>query len=173
MSSNHDLESILHKLKGTREEEILQKMQELYTKIIDVQAEWYKKSGFTCPQSCGECCRNFEPDLLDCEALYMTAWLIENQKETADKIEKGELPFPENKGCPFWDESKANHCTIYGGRPFICRFLEPAVQRIKKENLYSSPASFTRQSFSKPTNRLSPTDSIQKRKFLRFLVHSR
>jgi Fe-S-cluster containining protein len=142
MSSNHDLESILHKLKGTREEEILQKMQELYTKIIDVQAEWYKESGFTCPQSCGECCRNFEPDLLDCEALYMTAWLIENQKETADKIEKGEFPFPENKGCPFWDESKAYHCTIYGGRPFICRFFGACGSKNKEGKPVFKPCKF-------------------------------
>ena len=142
MSSNHDLQSILHKLKGTHEEEILQQMQKLYTKIADVQSEWYKKSGFTCPQGCGECCRNFEPDLLDCEALYMAVWLIENQSEVANKILEGDFPFPQNKGCPFWDESKEYHCTIYGGRPFICRFFGACGSKNKEGKLVFKPCKF-------------------------------
>lgn len=142
MSSNHDLQSILHKLKGTHEEEILQQMQKLYTKITDVQSEWYKKSGFTCPQGCGECCRNFEPDLLDCEALYMAAWLIENQSEVADKFLEGEFPFPQNKGCPFWDENKEYHCTIYGGRPFICRFFGACGSKNKEGKSVFKPCKF-------------------------------
>ena len=142
MSSNHDLQSILHKLKGTHEEEILQQMQKLYTKIADVQSEWYKKSGFTCPQGCGECCRNFEHDLLDCEALYMAVWLIANQSEVANKILEGDFPFPQNKGCPFWDESKEYHCTIYGGRPFICRFFGACGSKNKEGKLVFKPCKF-------------------------------
>lgn len=30
-----------------------------------------KKTGIVCSQGCGECCKNFEPDLLECEAVYM------------------------------------------------------------------------------------------------------
>ena len=142
MSSNHDLQSILHKLKETHEEEILQQMQKLYTKIANVQSEWYKKSGFTCPQGCGECCRNFEPDLLDCEALYMAAWLIENQSEVANKILEGDFPFPQNKGCPFWDESKEYHCTIYDGRPFICRFFGACGSKNKEGKPVFKPCKF-------------------------------
>ena len=142
MSSNNDLQSILQKLKETHEEEILQRMHTLYSKIADTQAQWYKESGFTCPQGCGECCRNFEPDLLDCEALYMAAWLIENQSEVADTILEGEFPFPENKGCPFWDEKKEYHCTIYGGRPFICRFFGACGSKNKDGKPVFKPCKF-------------------------------
>ena len=142
MSSNNDLQSILQNLKETHEEEILQQMQVLYSKITEVQAAWYKDSGFTCPHGCGECCRNFEPDLLDCEALYMAAWLIENQSEVAEKILEGEFPFPENKGCPFWDEKKEYHCTIYGGRPFICRFFGACGSKNKEGKPVFKPCKF-------------------------------
>ena len=87
----NDIQTILNKLKGTREDEILNQMQELYSQIAENQSVWYEKSNFTCPQGCGECCRNFEPDLLDCEADFMAAWLLENQEETAEKVSQGLL----------------------------------------------------------------------------------
>ena len=115
--------SLLEKIKGTREEEIIQQMERLYAEIEAKQSVWYEKSGFTCPEGCGHCCRNFEPDLLDSEARYMAAWLLENQPDFAEEAAQGRFPFPENKGCPFWKEEGKYHCTIYGGRPFICRFF--------------------------------------------------
>ena len=72
-TGNNEIQGILDKVKDTHEEEILLQTQELYLKIASTQADWYEKSGFTCPKGCGECCRNFEPDLLDCEAVYMAA----------------------------------------------------------------------------------------------------
>ena len=142
MASNADLQTILNKLKGTREEEILQQMQALYSEIADAQAGWYEKSGFTCPQGCGECCRNFEPDLLDCEALYMAAWLLENQEEVAKLLIQGGFPYPDNKGCPFWNEKAEYHCTIYGGRPFICRFFGACASKAKDGKLVFKPCKF-------------------------------
>ena len=122
-SEQNELQNILTKLQGTREEEILRAVQENYKKIAETQSDWYNKSAFTCPDGCGECCRNFEPDLLDCEASFMAAWLLENQNETAEKVSQGIFPYPDNKGCPFWNENAEYHCTIYGGRPFICSFF--------------------------------------------------
>ncbi|MBQ8013993.1 MAG: hypothetical protein IJ257_06330, partial [Treponema sp.] len=86
MESDSDISGILTKLGGTREEEILRAMKELYSQIAKKQAVWYEKSGFTCPRGCGECCRNFEPDLLECEADYMAAWLLENKADVAEKV---------------------------------------------------------------------------------------
>ena len=117
-------------------------MQELYSKIAGTQAEWYTKSGFTCPQGCGECCRNFEPDLLDCEALYMAAWLLENKPEVAEQVSKGIFPFPQNKGCPFWSPEDDYHCTIYGGRAFICRFFGACGSKAKDGKLIFKPCKF-------------------------------
>ena len=138
----NDLEQIMQKLKGTRTEEIISQMKNLYSEIEEKQDVWYKKSGFSCPQGCGECCRNFEPDLLDCEADYMAAWLLENQAETAEKAGQAIFPFPENKGCPFWNENTEYHCTIYGGRPFICRFFGASGARNKDGKLAFKPCKF-------------------------------
>ena len=140
--NKNDIPAILSKLKGTREEEILNQMQVLYSQIEESQSEWYEKSNFTCSQGCGECCRNFEPDLLDCEANYMAAWLLENQSETAEKVSQGLFPFPENKGCPFWNENSEYHCTIYGGRSFICRFFGAYGSKSKKGDIVFKPCKF-------------------------------
>ena len=141
-SEKNELQNILTKLKGTREEEILTKMQDLYSHIAETQASWYEQSGFTCPEGCGKCCRNFEPDLLDCEATYMAAWLLENQPETAEMVSQGKFPFPENKGCPFWNENIPYHCTVYGGRAFICRFFGACGSKSKTGKLAFKPCKF-------------------------------
>lgn len=120
---NVKMKSAEELIKGTRLYEIYKQTEKLYNKIQISQAEWYKKTGIVCPQGCGECCKNFEPDLLECEAIYMSIWLLKNQNETAQKVMCGEFPFSENKGCPFWNENSSYHCTIYGGRAFICRLF--------------------------------------------------
>ena len=141
-TQKNDLKTILNKLKDTREQEILCQMQEIYSKIAKMQGDWYSKSKFTCPQGCGECCRNFEPDALDCEADFMAAWLLENQGEVAENVSQGKFPFPENKGCPFWAEKAEYHCTVYGARPFICRLFGGCASKSKKEELVFKPCKF-------------------------------
>ena len=139
---NSEIKNILNILNGTCEQEILKQMQQYYSQIAEAQAEWYSKSNFTCLKGCGECCRNFEPDLLECEATYMAAWLLENQKEVAEKVSQGYFPFPDNKGCPFWNEEASYHCTIYGGRPFICRFFGACGSKSKDEKEVFKPCKF-------------------------------
>ena len=58
------------------------------------------------------------------EALYMAAWLIENQNETALKIAEESFPFDNGpKTCRFFNPVSPYHCSIYNGRPFICRLF--------------------------------------------------
>ena len=133
---------IIEKLSGTHEAETVEKVHEIYEKIQLQQAEWYEKSQFLCPEGCGECCRNFEPDLLECEALYMAAWLLENQPEVADEVCNEKYPFPQNKGCPFWNENLDYHCTIYGGRPFVCRLFGACGNRGKDGSIVFKPCRF-------------------------------
>jgi len=137
-----EISSILEKLKGTREAEILIQMESAYANVTQQQGEWYQKSGFTCVDGCGECCRNFEPDLLESEASYMAAWIMENQPEVAEKLAQGEFPFPREKACQFWDENKAYHCTIYGGRPSICRFFGACGSHGKNGETVFKPCKF-------------------------------
>lgn len=137
-----EISSILDRLNDTRESEILKQMEEVYQSISSAQGVWYEKSLFFCSDGCGECCRNFEPDLLICESVYMAAWLLENQPEVADAVAQGQFPFPREKACQFWDENKAYHCTIYGGRPIICRLFGACGSRAKNGETVFKPCKF-------------------------------
>lgn len=137
-----EIENIISTLSGTREAEILQQMEEAYKNVSDQQSVWYDKTKFFCPDGCGECCRNFEPDLLECEAVYMAAWLIENQPEVAQKVANGEFPLPRQKACQFWQEEGQYHCTIYGGRPFICRMFGACSAHSKSGEVVWKPCKF-------------------------------
>lgn len=137
-----EIGNILKALENTREFEILNSMEKAYEKIESEQKEWYKKTDYVCPSGCGECCRNFEPDLLEEEALYMAAWLIENKRDLAEEVSKGAFPFPLNNGCRFWNELTSYHCTIYGGRPAVCRFFGACGNRGKTGKVVFKPCKF-------------------------------
>jgi len=136
------IKNILRGLSGTSVAEILKEMDRSYQRIADEQSVWYKKSGFTCPEACGECCRNFEPDLLECEACYMAAWLLENQPEVAAKVADGTFPYPREGGCQFWKEDDPYHCSIYGGRSFICRLFGACANHDKCGRVVFKPCKF-------------------------------
>lgn len=118
-----EISGVLEKLYGTNLYDILVSVENDYSCIAEVQKKWYKKTNFVCPDGCGTCCINFEPDLMEAEALYMAAWLIENQLEVAKKIAQNEFPFNNGKTCPLFNEKSKYHCSIYGGRAYICRLF--------------------------------------------------
>ena len=136
------MNDILNELCDTQIYSIYKQVESVYQKIRFAQAEWYGKSQFYCPEGCGECCRNFEPDLLECEATFMAVWLLQNQKETAYKVMEGEFPFMNNKGCPFWNENSPYHCSIYEGRGFICRLFGASGFRSKEGSTVWKPCKF-------------------------------
>lgn len=144
------IESILKKLNGTRECEILTATEKAYQKINSAQTEWYENSGWACPSGCGTCCHGFEPDALECEALYMAAWLLENQHENALAVSQNIFPFdnssldnaPGKKTCVFFNQDSPYHCSIYGGRAFICRLFGGSAFRSKNGEAVWKPCKF-------------------------------
>lgn len=115
---------VLEKLKGTSVYETLLQMEAAYERIAQEQKKWYDAAKFVCPEGCGHCCEGFEPDLMEGEALYMAAWLIENQNEVALKIAEEKFPFDNgSKTCRLFNSASPYHCSIYNGRPFICRLF--------------------------------------------------
>ena len=93
VKSMSQIESVLKKLEGTSVYDILINVENAYERISREQGEWYDKTHFFCPSGCGKCCEGFEPDLSECEALYMAAWLLENQSVIAHSISEGVFPF--------------------------------------------------------------------------------
>lgn len=137
-----EIGNIISCLQGTQEEEILKQMEKVYSNITNQQAVWYEKSRFVCAEGCGSCCHDFEPDLLECEALYMAAWLLENQPEVAEKIIQGKYPFENGKTCPFHNFENKYHCSIYNGRPSICRLFGACGNRGKDGKIVWKPCKF-------------------------------
>jgi len=138
----NELNGILSTLEDTHESEVLLQVQKGYENIDAAQKVWYEKSRFVCPDGCGCCCHHFEPDLLEGEALFMAAWLIENQEGVAQKILEGEYPFDNGDTCGFHDFDKAYHCSIYGGRPSICRLFGASGAKAKNGETVWKPCRF-------------------------------
>lgn len=111
-------------------ETTLQKMvdglDEIYRGIDRVQEEWKAASPFRCPDGCGTCCVDFEPDVVECEALYLAFWMLIEQPLRAQAVLDGTFNSPRNdpeRGCMFFDPANPYHCTVYGGRAMICRLF--------------------------------------------------
>ena len=122
------ISGILEKLEGTSVYETLIQIEAAYERIANEQKLWYDAANFYCPEGCGHCCEGFEPDLMEGEALYMAAWLLENQNDLALQIagQNAEAGFPFDNGpktCRFFNPASPYHCSIYNGRPFICRLF--------------------------------------------------
>lgn len=104
-------------------------LDSIYNDIEKAQTEWKRYSPMQCPDGCGQCCEDFEPDVLECEAIYLAAWILFNQKEKAESILNGKYIPPRalcgdsRTGCFLFDPSSPFHCTVYGGRTLICRLF--------------------------------------------------
>ena len=135
--------NILKTLEGTAVHDVLVNIEDAYERIKSEQTEWYGKTCFTCPEGCGKCCVGFEPDIFEGEALYMAAWLLENQHETALAIMEGNFPFDNGaKTCPLFNAESPYHCSIYGGRAFICRLFGASSFRSQNGEKMWRPCTF-------------------------------
>jgi len=136
---------IREKIEGTYEGEIIEKLDLVYKKIAQEQKVWREACGFDCVEGCGKCCVNFEPDILESEALYLASWMLDNKRETAEKIIDGTfIPArtgAEN-GCILFDEVSPYHCTVYNGRCCICRLFGYSGDRGKDGKKRFKPCKF-------------------------------
>ena len=119
-------------LGGTSLDAPLRGLHRIYERIDSEQAAWGAAVPYRCPSGCGSCCEGFEPDLLEIEALYMAAWLARADERRFSEIAEGfrELS-AEKKGCVLAKAEGEYHCTVYGGRPLICRLFAYSGDRAK------------------------------------------
>jgi uncharacterized protein len=137
-------------LEGTSVRELVEALDHIYEEIAAGQRDWKEASPFRCPDGCGACCVDFEPDVLESEALYLAVWMLFNQRERAESILDGSFVSPRRSrimstpddvamsaalsaamsaapgvstGCFLFDPDSPWHCTVYGGRCLICRLF--------------------------------------------------
>ena len=112
------------KFAGTVIYDILTSVDSLYNDIDADQKLWKTRSPMQCPDGCGSCCVRFEPEVYEAEALYLAAWMLENQSERAERIAEADLgSFVCGDGCILFAPDNPYHCTVYGGRCLICRLF--------------------------------------------------
>jgi len=113
-------------ISGTQVQHLVESLDNIYTEIEQKQTQWKAVSPFSCPEGCGSCCVNFEPDILESEALYLAAWFLYHHPAKANAYAQGSFQSPRpdpEKGCLFFDPASPYHCTVYGGRTLICRLF--------------------------------------------------
>lgn len=96
----------------------------IYIRAEEALASFRARNGLACPAGCGRCCEGFIPDILPLEASYLAAWLVRNRPERALRIADSDTLPANLHGCPLYDPDKPDaHCTVYPGRPLICRLF--------------------------------------------------
>jgi len=113
----------IEKFSGTIIYDVLAALDSLYNDIENDQTVWKKKSPAQCPDGCGNCCVHFEPEVYEAEALYLAAWMLENQNEQAEYIAELDSTAVRTDGCFLFNPDNPLHCTVYGGRCLICRLF--------------------------------------------------
>lgn len=109
---------------GSPAGELLAAIGGVYERIEAAQSAFRAKAdesgaALGCPDGCGSCCENFVPDVLPVEALSAAAFILGHRPELADRAAQGR-----GRACPFYDADRPEaHCSIYPGRPLICRLF--------------------------------------------------
>lgn len=144
-------------LAGTKIQELVDSLDFIYQNISIAQNVWREvtfgvvnsaegaRDFFHCPDGCGACCVDFEPDVLEIEALYLALWLMGHQKEKAEALVGGCFESPRGEqalGCIFFDPASPYHCTVYGGRTLICRLFGYSGDRGKNATVRWKPCKF-------------------------------
>ena len=118
------IEEIAKKFTGTKIYEALTAVDILYRQIERAQKTWKEKAPTRCPKGCGSCCAHFEPEVYEYEALYLAAWMLDQQKERAEYIcTHSAASLTERDGCFLFAPDTPYHCTVYDGRCLICRLF--------------------------------------------------
>lgn len=131
----------------------LAELAAVYDRIEAEQQPWQEATPWHCPEGCGSCCESFEPDILEIEALWLAAWILEQditrcespqgtitgeaaegtqsaigarQRALCGEETTAEALLARNShrdGCVLARDEGPWFCSVYGGRPLICRLF--------------------------------------------------
>lgn len=120
-------------------EEETQILLRIYSDAERAVAGFQKATGAVCPDGCGICCTRFTPDILPVEAEFLSDWILRHQPD------QGRLFLAQDPGCfadcgsgdpcPLYRSDNPLHCSVYEGRPLICRLFGFSSMATKKGEL--------------------------------------
>jgi len=82
----------------------------------------------SCPEGCGDCCRDDRPEDSVLAALPAARRAID--EGLVEAVASAARDRPEGP-CVFYDDAAAKHCTLYSHRPLVCRLFGFAGRRDK------------------------------------------
>ena len=124
----NDLDKLL---KDTSIYQKLLGLKKIYDELDIKTRKFMDNFDIHCLKGCGECCKNFIPDLTNIEALYIAYGLIAENK---DQIVIDNIKDHKNlKTCPFFSEFDDYHCKIYKYRPLVCRLFGSSASNNKED----------------------------------------
>lgn len=107
--------------------ERLEAVADIYRRADDSVAAFSGASGLSCPSGCGTCCEGFVPDILPAEAAYLATFLAARDRDAAFAMAASGLEARERDdgrvGCPLYLDDTPYHCSVYEGRPLVCRMF--------------------------------------------------
>lgn len=110
-----DLEWMLALLPGTAIAENVRRIFDAYRGLDADIASFQALSGIGCPEGCGRCCEETDPEVTQTEADFIALYLVYSRRDAIGALN------PRHRGCIFYDPFGPLHCTIYGARPLLCR----------------------------------------------------
>lgn len=110
-----DLEWMLALLPGTAIAENVKRVFEAYRELDGEIASFQDAAGIGCPDGCGICCEETDPEVTQAEADFIALYLVFSKRDPIGALN------PRHRGCVFYDPSGPLHCTIYATRPLLCR----------------------------------------------------
>ncbi|MBN1412273.1 MAG: YkgJ family cysteine cluster protein [Spirochaetales bacterium] len=113
-------EGIGPRFRQTRTGKLLYDLDALYDELDDGIAVFQRENNLTCPQGCGICCSQFEPDVTEPEADFLAAYVMLYKPDLIKTIIENRST---KAGCFLFRETDPQHCPVYSGRPLICRMF--------------------------------------------------
>jgi Fe-S-cluster containining protein len=112
------------KFKGTQEEKLIRKLLKVYGELEKKSSSFMSDYAVHCPQGCGTCCTFFLPDITETQALVTAAFILYSSPRT-EELESRLASWRDHTTgpCPLYDNDNPHHCTVYEGRPLICRLF--------------------------------------------------
>jgi len=116
-------------------------VNKIYQDLEGKQAIFIKETGIHCPAGCGDCCTRFEPDILPVEAEFLAMQMLQKEgvdpaaeivrmENLSEQFSQGVCPMQQyNVALSVTTERAAiapaiaGACTVYSGRPLVCRIF--------------------------------------------------
>lgn len=112
----------MYRISGERElPRDITMLRSIYREVDRETSRFAREANIACPDGCGICSENTDPECLPIEAELVARYLL--TQGTWPLPERSSNPPSHPGGCPLYSGNPAAHCTVYPARPVLCRLF--------------------------------------------------